>query len=75
VCGFAAFLAFVSWQGEGSISKFWSAAFGVVAVLFYPIFPVYLRRATWFDIDIGVAIIFAAHLAFVRLKWLKLKGS
>jgi hypothetical protein len=41
--------------------------FGLIAVLFNPIVPVYLKRAIWFDIDIGVAVIFAAHLMLVRL--------
>jgi hypothetical protein len=71
ICGVAALLAFVSWQEENSTSKMWSAAFALVAVLFNPIFPVYLRRATWYYIDIAVAIMLAAHLAIVRLRWLQ----
>ena len=61
ICGFAAFLAFVSWQEESSTSKMWSAAFALVALLFNPIFPIYLRRATWYYIDFAVAITLAAH--------------
>jgi len=60
-----------SWQEESSTSKIWSAAFALVAVLFNPIFPVYLRRPTWYYIDIAVAMMLAAHLAIVRLRWLQ----
>jgi hypothetical protein len=28
--------------------------FGLIAVLFNPLVPIYLGRATWFNIDIGV---------------------
>jgi hypothetical protein len=75
VCGVAALLAFASWQEETSTSKVWSAVFGVIAVFFNPIFPIYLKRVTWFYFDVGGALIFAAHLAFVRLSWLGAKRS
>jgi hypothetical protein len=65
VCGFAAYFAYVAWQEEMSFSQFWAVTFGLIAVLFSPIVPVYLR-ATWFDIDIGVAVVFATHLILVR---------
>jgi hypothetical protein len=41
--------------------------FGLIAVLFNPLMPIYLKRTTWFRIDIGIAIVFAAHLVIVRL--------
>jgi hypothetical protein len=67
VCGFAGFLAYVAWEEEGLVSRSWAVAFGLIAILFNPIVPVYFKRAVWFDIDVGVAIIFAAHLIVVRL--------
>lgn len=67
ICGFGAFFAYVSWQGD-SVSKIWAAIFALLAVLFNPIFPIYLHRVTWQPIDIGVAVIFAAHLLLVRLR-------
>lgn len=73
VCGFATFFAFVGWA-EGSPSRVWSAIFGLVVVLFNPIVPFYFRRTTWFDIDVGVAIIFAAHLMFMRLSTSKMRN-
>jgi hypothetical protein len=67
VCGFAGYLAYVAWEQEDLVSRSWAVAFGSIAILFNPIVPVYLKRATWFDIDVGVAIIFATHLIAVRL--------
>jgi hypothetical protein len=73
VCGFVSFLAFVGWE-DGVVSRICSAIFGCIAVLFNPIIPIYLSRRTWFRFDVGVAIILAAHLAFVRLGWLQTKS-
>lgn len=33
-----------------------SVGFGIVALLFNPIFPIYLERVTWAFIDIGGAV-------------------
>ncbi len=66
VCGFAAVFAYLAWEG-GSISRIWAAVLGLVAVLFNPIFLIYLARKTWYMLDIGVAAVFAAHLVFTRL--------
>jgi uncharacterized protein DUF6804 len=74
LCGFASFLAFVGWADRAA-SRIWCAIFGCIAVLFNPIIPIYLSRRTWFGFDVGVAIILAAHLAFVRLGWLRTKRS
>jgi hypothetical protein len=45
------------------------------ALLFNPIFPIFLSRATRFYLNVGVALIFAAYLGFVRLQWLQTKAS
>ena len=74
VCGFASFLAFVGWK-DSVESRIWSVIFGCIAILFNPIIPIYLSRGTWRGFDVGVAIILAAHLTFVRLGWLQTKGS
>ena len=73
VCGFAAYFAYVAWEEEVLFSRSWAVVFGLIAVLFNPIIPVYLKRATWFDIDVGTAIVFAAHLMLVRWGWLQSK--
>ena len=62
VCGSAAFIAVREWE----VSRVWSVPFGIIAILFNPIVPIYLNRGTWFFFDIGAAAIFAAHLVFVR---------
>ena len=66
VCGLAAVFAFVAWGG-GPVSRIWSVIFALVAVLFNPIIPIYLKRTTWLGFDIGAAALFTAHLAFVQL--------
>jgi uncharacterized protein DUF6804 len=69
VCGFAALLAYLAWEGEGVASRTWAIVFGLMAILFNPFVPVYLKRATWAYFDIGCALIFAAHLIFIRWGW------
>jgi hypothetical protein len=66
VCGFAAFFAFVAWEGA-SVSRLWSAIFGLLAVLFNPVMPIYLSRGTWFYFDVTAAVVFATHFVFVRI--------
>lgn len=75
VCEFAGYFAYVAWEEKVSASRSWAIVFGLIAVLFNPIVPVYLKRAVWFDLDIGVAIIFAAHLVLVRMRWLQSKRT
>jgi hypothetical protein len=67
VCGFAAFFAFVAWE-DGPVSRLWSAIFGLLAVLFNPLIPIYLSRGIWFYFDLLAAALFAAHLLFVRIR-------
>lgn len=74
VCGFAGFLAWIGWE-DTSTSRAWSTVFGLAALLFNPIFPIFLGRGTWFYLDPGVALIFATHLGFVRFQWLRTKPS
>jgi len=66
-CGIAAWIAFVGFQ-EAPAIKAWSVALALIAVLFNPILPIHLDRATWFYLDIGAAGVFVAHLIFVRQK-------
>lgn len=74
VCGFATLLAFVGWE-DSLTSRAWSAFFCCIAVLFNPIIPIYLSRRTWYDFDVAVAVILAAHLGLVRLGWMRTRGS
>jgi len=64
ICGFCAVVAFFAFADR---SQRWGAAFAILAVLFNPIFPIYLDRPTWFWLDIGAAAIIAAHLGSLAL--------
>lgn len=66
VCGFAALIAFYSWE-DNTHSRIWSAVFAGMAILFNPLVPIYLSRADWFYLDIGAAIVIVAHLLAVRV--------
>jgi hypothetical protein len=74
VCGFASCLVFVS-REDIVVSRVWSAVFFCIAILFNPIIPIYLSRRTWYGFDVAAAIILASHLVFVRLGWMRAKGS
>jgi len=56
VGGYSAYLAY------NSEKKIWAWIFGLIALLFNPIIPFYLSRATWQSIDIIVAVIFFISL-------------
>ena len=40
--------------------------FGLIAILFNPIIPVYLNKETWRPIDLVVAILFLLSFVFMR---------
>lgn len=52
IAGYTAYIAYKK-QRTG-----WAWVFGIMAVLFNPIFPFYLSKDTWQLIDIGSAILF-----------------
>ena len=54
----AAIAAFLVYQ-QASLNRSWAIAFGIIAVLFNPIFPVYLDREVWAVIDLFAAATFA----------------
>ena len=68
VFGVAAFLAVAGWNDNSATSKTWSIVFAMLAVVFNPIFPIYLRSGPWFYFDIVASALFAAHLVLVRLR-------
>jgi hypothetical protein len=59
ICGFCGVVAFFSFT-ERSFG--WGTAFALMAILFNPIIPIYLKRQDWFWLDVGTAAIIAAHL-------------
>jgi len=54
VCGVTAYGVYCAVEIAGKNG--WAWAFGAVAVLFNPIFPIYLKKDTWAPIDLGVAL-------------------
>ncbi len=63
VCGVSAYGVFLS----NEIRKpTWIWIFSIVALVFNPIFPVHLSRATWAYIDIAAGIIFIGSIILLR---------
>lgn len=67
-CGVAVLIAVAS-VPERPVVQIWSFPLLAIAVLFNPLVPIHLNRATWFYFDLGAAAIFILHLVFVRLKF------
>lgn len=65
VCGAGAYSAFVAVDSEKIP---WAWALGITAVVFNPIIPIRLDRATWAIIDIAAAILFGISTFFAREK-------
>jgi hypothetical protein len=60
VCGTAAFGAFAAYTTDRGA---WVVVLGLLALLFNPIFPIYLDREAWAFIDIitAAALVFSAY--------------
>jgi uncharacterized membrane protein len=59
VAGVAGYSAYLAYKDK---NKLWTWIFGIVAVLFNPIAPIYLDRETWSVINIIVAGIFLVDI-------------
>lgn len=66
ICGFCGYLAYLSWTEQKS--EAWTGLFGLTALIFNPLIPIHMTRASWFWVDLGTAVFIAAHLFIVRLK-------
>ncbi len=63
-CGVFAYSAFTAFRMKRAA---WAWTFGILAVLFNPLAPVYLQRATWQIIDSGaIVLIVIAAISFWR---------
>jgi len=51
---------YMSWYMFDKKQSGWGVVFIILAILFNPIYPIYLQKDTWQLIDIGAAIIFFA---------------
>ena len=57
------FVAYSAFKGG---NQAWAICFGIICILFNPLFPVYLSRGMWAPIDIVVAIVFFAGWRITR---------
>jgi len=65
VCASSVYLAYI--YHESNKKTVWIWIFGVTAVLFNPILPIYLTREIWHPINLIVAVIFFISL-FMKFK-------
>jgi hypothetical protein len=63
VCGTGGFTA---WEAANSGKDGWAITFGIVALVFNPVLPVGLDRATWAWVDLAVAILFVTSITAIR---------
>jgi FtsH-binding integral membrane protein len=63
ICGIAVFIAYKSYEWKQAWASW---VFGVVAVLFNPLVPVYLTKETWRPIDMFSALLFALSVLLLR---------
>jgi accessory gene regulator protein AgrB len=47
-------------------SRIWATLFVLIAIVFNPLIPVYLKKQTWMYIDGGASAVILAHLLTVR---------
>jgi len=55
--------AYLAWYMFDKKQSGWGAAFVIAAILFNPIYPIYLQKDTWQLIDVGAAILFFASFS------------
>lgn len=67
VCAFAVAVFACAWDGDAP-TRIWPLTFVGVAIVFNPLIPIHLDRATWFFLDVGAAVLIVAHLATARLR-------
>jgi hypothetical protein len=65
ICAFGAVLTFAEAQRR-PIGPTWAVAFALLALVFNPVIPVYLKRDIWFFVDLIAAAFICAHLISVR---------
>lgn len=65
ICGIAIYLAY---NANLANKKNWVWIMGIIALIFNPIFKVYLSRGTWSYIDIIAIGLFGASIYYLRNK-------
>ena len=61
------------WRAYKTGKKAWLVSFGIIAVIFNPLFPVQLAPAAWAGVNIGTAVLFISSLVLFRLYVRRLK--
>lgn len=64
IAGIALFVLWVAYELK---MTGWSWLMGGIAILFNPVIPIHLDKATWVVIDIIVAILFLASIFKIRI--------
>lgn len=67
VCATAIYTIYVEYKNEEEINT-WLWMFGIIALLFNPVFPFYLGKSAWQVVDIGTALFFIASLFYLGEK-------
>ena len=62
----SAFLAFKEYKGASNSLNSYAIIFGVMAILFNPILPIFLPKVIWIVIDLACAATFVGHLKLRR---------
>ncbi len=57
---------YIAWTSYKLKDIFWIGVFGIVAILFNPIFPIHLTKETWVVIDLMVATIFFIGIFLIK---------
>lgn len=63
VCGVSGYTAYIALELN---KKSWVWIFGIIALLFNPLIPIYLDKGTWQIIDIITAIFFIISLFSIK---------
>ncbi|MFC1593654.1 DUF6804 family protein [Candidatus Neomarinimicrobiota bacterium] len=63
ICLLTGFLAYKSWKNNLSS---WMWIFGIIAIVFNPIIPIFLDRSLWAIIDIITAVILFASISQLK---------
>ncbi len=58
-------LTYTQWKHDNAISG-WVLAFGAMAILYNPLFRIYLTREIWSVLNIATALLFVGHLRALR---------
>ena len=65
ICLACIVLAYAAYAARG-VAMVWTTLFVLIAILFNPLLPIYLKKQTWMYLDGCSALVILAHLLVVR---------